>query len=76
MHQVKDPGGRVPSLTDKNTGRGLFGVLVERFLERLGCQIVGAVGNVADALQMIRTSTIDVAVIDGRATWPIRLPTP
>jgi DNA-binding NarL/FixJ family response regulator len=43
---------------------GLFGVLVEQFLERLGCQIVGPAVNVADAMQTIRTGAIDVAVID------------
>jgi CheY-like chemotaxis protein len=72
MRQIKDQAGVSRAISSPLTGlrvlviedEGLFGVLVEQFLERLGCQIVGPARNVADALQTIRTATIDVAVID------------
>src|SRR5262245_10632638 len=43
---------------------GLIGLMVDNFLERFGCQIVGIAGNTSDALQIIRTAAIDVAVVD------------
>ena len=43
---------------------GLIGLMVEKFLERFGCQIVGIAGSAVDALQIIRTAAIDVAVVD------------
>jgi hypothetical protein len=42
----------------------VVGLLTEQFLDRFGCKIVGPAENVADAMQLIRTATIDVAVID------------
>jgi CheY-like chemotaxis protein len=38
--------------------------MMEKFLERFGCQIVGIAGSAVDALQIIRTAAIDVAVVD------------
>jgi CheY-like chemotaxis protein len=43
---------------------GLIGLRVEDFLQGLGCQIVGVTGSATDALQMIRSAAIDVAVVD------------
>jgi CheY-like chemotaxis protein len=43
---------------------GLIGLAVENFLEQFGCQIVGIAGSTTDALQIIRTAAIDVAVVD------------
>src|SRR5262245_43433078 len=43
---------------------GLIGLAVENFLEQFGCQIVGLAGSTSDALQIIRTAAIDVAVVD------------
>jgi CheY-like chemotaxis protein len=54
---------------------GLIGLEVEDFLGRFGCQIVGVAGSTPDALQMIRTTAIDVAVIDlnlqGEMAYPL-----
>jgi hypothetical protein len=53
----------------------VVGLLTEQFLDRFGCQIVGPAENVADAMQLIRTATIDVAVIDlewqGEMAYPL-----
>jgi CheY-like chemotaxis protein len=38
--------------------------MVENFLEGFGCQIVGVAGSTAEALQVIETAAIDVAVLD------------
>jgi CheY-like chemotaxis protein len=38
--------------------------MVENFLERFGCQIVGVAGSTVEALRIIRTAAIDVAVVD------------
>jgi CheY-like chemotaxis protein len=83
MRQVKDRADVTRAIPSPLTGlrilviedEGLFGILVEQILDRFGCQIVGPAGNVADAMQMIRTGTIDVAVIDlewqGEMAYPL-----
>jgi DNA-binding response OmpR family regulator len=83
MRQVKDRADVSRAIPSPLTGlrilviedEGLFGVLVEQFLDRFGCQIVGPAANMADAMQMIRTATIDVAVIDlewqGEMAYPL-----
>jgi CheY-like chemotaxis protein len=53
----------------------LIGLMVEDFLQGFGCQIVGVAGSTTDALQMIRSAAIDVAVIDlnlqGETAYPL-----
>jgi CheY-like chemotaxis protein len=42
----------------------LIALALENFLEQFGCQIVGIAGSTSDALRIIRTAAIDVAVVD------------
>jgi DNA-binding response OmpR family regulator len=54
---------------------GLIGLLVEDFLNGFGCRIVGVVGSTTDALELIHSAPIDVAVIDlkldGEMAYPL-----
>jgi CheY-like chemotaxis protein len=54
---------------------GLIGLLIEDFLTGFGCRIVGVVGSTTDALELIPSAAIDVAVIDlklaGEMAYPL-----
>lgn len=53
----------------------MIAMLMEDFLEEFGCTIVGPVANIEKALLLIKTETIDGALLDlnlgGNAAYPV-----
>ncbi len=53
----------------------MLSILLEDFLEDLGCVVVGVAARLEDALEMARTMTIDMAVLDvnlaGKHSYPV-----
>ncbi len=53
----------------------LVSMLIEDFLEELGCEVVGVASRLEDAMENARTLELDVAVLDvnlaGRLSYPV-----
>ena len=53
----------------------LVSMLIEDFLEELGCEVVGVASRLEDAMDNARTLALDVAVLDvnlaGRLSYPV-----
>jgi DNA-binding NtrC family response regulator len=64
-------GRRVLIVEDES----LVGILIEEFLYDFGCVPLGPYGNVAEALEAIRSQAFDVAILDidlnGERSYPI-----
>lgn len=53
----------------------LVSMLIEDYLEELGCEVVGVASRLEDAMENARTLELDVAVLDvnlaGRLSYPV-----